>query len=212
MSILSLAALNKKRRKPVNFRRYAGALERTRTSTPKGHRPSTYRVCQFRHQGNYHHYTRMWRGRQAGFNHLATSTFRNNTPPARGDLSFRSGAISAIMQCVTIIRPAYRCKATHEPPAGRVIGVLSREGGNMSKILSPKAWYLVGIGAVALVADGARRLVKRRRQMETAQPAPIQPEQVIPVTDYTPPSGGRASTKPAPAATRADDLTAIKGI
>lgn len=82
----------------------------------------------------------------------------------------------------------------------------------MSKILSPKAWYLVGIGAVALVADGARRLVKRRRQMETAQPAPIQPEQVIPVTDYTPPSGGRASTKPAPAATRADDLTAIKGI
>jgi len=82
----------------------------------------------------------------------------------------------------------------------------------MSKILSPKAWYLVGIGAVALVADGARRLVKRRRQMETAQPAPNQPEQVIPVTDYTPPSGGRASTKPAPAATRADDLTAIKGI
>ncbi len=27
------------------------ALERTRTSTPKRHRPSTYRVYQFRHQG-----------------------------------------------------------------------------------------------------------------------------------------------------------------
>lgn len=83
----------------------------------------------------------------------------------------------------------------------------------MSKILSPKAWYLVGIGAVALVADGARRLVKRRRQMEMAHPAPIQPEHVIPVIDNTPPpTGGRASTKPAPEVARADDLTAIKGI
>lgn len=34
----------------------------------------------------------------------------------------------------------------------------------MSKIFSPKAWYLVAIGGVALVADGARRLVKKRRQ------------------------------------------------
>lgn len=34
----------------------------------------------------------------------------------------------------------------------------------MSKILSPKAWYLVAIGAAALMADGARRLIKKRRQ------------------------------------------------
>ena len=33
----------------------------------------------------------------------------------------------------------------------------------MSKILNPKAWYLVGAGAVAVVADGARRLIRRRR-------------------------------------------------
>ena len=33
----------------------------------------------------------------------------------------------------------------------------------MSKILNPKAWYLVGAGAVAVVAGGARRLIRRRR-------------------------------------------------
>lgn len=34
----------------------------------------------------------------------------------------------------------------------------------MSKMMRPKTWYLLGIGAAALVVDGARRLVKRRRQ------------------------------------------------
>ena len=34
---------------------------------------------------------------------------------------------------------------------------------HMPKILNPKAWYLAGAGAVALVAEGARRLVRRRR-------------------------------------------------
>jgi large subunit ribosomal protein L21 len=33
----------------------------------------------------------------------------------------------------------------------------------MSKITNPKAWYLLGAGAVALAADGARRLLRRRR-------------------------------------------------
>lgn len=33
----------------------------------------------------------------------------------------------------------------------------------MSKLLSPKVWYLVGIGAAALTVDAARRMVKRRR-------------------------------------------------
>jgi len=32
-----------------------------------------------------------------------------------------------------------------------------------SKLFSPKAWYLVGAGAVALVAGGARQLLRRRR-------------------------------------------------
>ena len=33
----------------------------------------------------------------------------------------------------------------------------------MSKITNPKAWYLLGAGAVALAADGARRLLRGRR-------------------------------------------------
>ena len=33
----------------------------------------------------------------------------------------------------------------------------------MSKITNPKAWYLLGAGAVALAADSARRLLRRRR-------------------------------------------------
>ncbi len=33
----------------------------------------------------------------------------------------------------------------------------------MSKITNPKAWYLLGAGAVALAADGARRLLRRQR-------------------------------------------------
>jgi predicted flap endonuclease-1-like 5' DNA nuclease len=33
----------------------------------------------------------------------------------------------------------------------------------MAKITNPKAWYLLGAGAVALAADGARRLLRRRR-------------------------------------------------
>jgi predicted flap endonuclease-1-like 5' DNA nuclease len=48
----------------------------------------------------------------------------------------------------------------------------------MSKILSPKAWYLVGIGAAAVAFDATRRLLKRRRQpvesveVGEARPAP----------------------------------------
>lgn len=42
----------------------------------------------------------------------------------------------------------------------------------MSKILSPKAWYLVAIGAAALMADGARRLIKSAGK----RPSPLWPQ------------------------------------
>lgn len=34
----------------------------------------------------------------------------------------------------------------------------------MAKLLNPKVWYLVGVGAAALAVDGVRRVIKRRRQ------------------------------------------------
>lgn len=90
----------------------------------------------------------------------------------------------------------------------------------MSKLLSPKAWYLVGIGAVALTLDGARRWIKRRRlaaeripaasteipitRFETPKPAPIVPPSPI-ITPKPQPVPDRAASPP-------DDLTTIKGI
>jgi predicted flap endonuclease-1-like 5' DNA nuclease len=43
----------------------------------------------------------------------------------------------------------------------------------MSKYLNPKWWYLAGVGAAALAAEGARRLLRRRRRGE-----PVIPEDV----------------------------------
>ncbi len=42
-----------------------------------------------------------------------------------------------------------------------------------NKILNPKAWYLLAVGAAALAVDGTRRIIKRRRQGE-----PVIPEEV----------------------------------
>ncbi len=94
-----------------------------------------------------------------------------------------------------------------------------------SRLLSPKAWYLVVAGGVALAADGVRRLLRRRK---AAQSPVIQPErgQSITITDERPPAvtarpaapvaapPSSASPKPTKAAKAAtpDDLTAIKGI
>lgn len=57
-----------------------------------------------------------------------------------------------------------------------------KEEVTMSKLLNPKAWYLVGAGALAVAADGARRLVRRRRKGQaeattetTAKVAPAEP-------------------------------------
>ncbi len=92
-----------------------------------------------------------------------------------------------------------------------------------SRLLSPKAWYLVVAGGVALAADGVRRLLRRRK---AAQSPVFQPErgQSITITDERPPTvtarpaapvdappSSANAPKPAKAATP-DDLTAIKGI
>lgn len=85
-----------------------------------------------------------------------------------------------------------------------------------SKILSPKAWYLVAAGGVALAADGTRRLIRRRRTGKTAPDSRYQASESIPVTDDRPaeaPLRAAASPQvPTAAKAAADDLTAIKGI
>ena len=75
----------------------------------------------------------------------------------------------------------------------------------MSKILNPKAWYLVGAGAVALAADGARRLIKRRRAEGAAgyrsAEIPMEAEAKAPTTEAvvtaTPTAEAQAKTKKA---------------
>jgi large subunit ribosomal protein L21 len=75
-----------------------------------------------------------------------------------------------------------------------------------TKILNPKAWYLVGAGAVALAADGARRLIRRRRADGAAgyrsADVAVETEAKTPVAEPV----TRAATL------AADDLTEIKGI
>jgi large subunit ribosomal protein L21 len=91
-----------------------------------------------------------------------------------------------------------------------------------SKIVSPKAWYLVAAGGVALTADGVRRLLRRRQQQSAALASHDQPSEYIPVTDQRasePAQTATTSSKPAtgkkaPAGSKptTDNLTAIKGI
>jgi predicted flap endonuclease-1-like 5' DNA nuclease len=96
----------------------------------------------------------------------------------------------------------------------------------MSKILSPKAWYLVGIGAAALALDAGRRWVtKRRREAEQAVDhgteipmmayEPPKPEPVVKPTEAPKPDATVMPTR-TPASkkevAKPDDLTAIKGI
>jgi large subunit ribosomal protein L21 len=78
----------------------------------------------------------------------------------------------------------------------------------MSKITNPKAWYLVGVGVMAVGLDGARRLIRRRRRGvvagEAAQ-AGTAPAAVL--------KSVQVDKGPSPEqATAADDLTTIKGI
>ena len=78
----------------------------------------------------------------------------------------------------------------------------------MSKLLNPKAWYLVGAGAVALAADGARRLVRRRRRSDgdagyRSADVPLEGEAAAktpaaePVVTTAPPAAAKAKTKKA---------------
>lgn len=76
-----------------------------------------------------------------------------------------------------------------------------------TKILNPKAWYLVGAGAVALAADGARRLLRRRRSDGAAG---YRSADVVAETEAKTPVAEPAT--PAAATLAADDLTEIKGI
>ncbi len=75
-----------------------------------------------------------------------------------------------------------------------------------TKILNPKAWYLVGAGAVALAADGTRRLLRRRRSDGAAgyRSAGVAIETEAPAAE--------PATRAAEATLAADDLTEIKGI
>lgn len=88
----------------------------------------------------------------------------------------------------------------------------------MSKVLSPKAWYLVGIGAAALEADGTRRLIKKRRDsraQEAAMPdKPAEPATVLQPAASSETMAQAAETRAISAtqASVADDLTEIKGI
>lgn len=78
----------------------------------------------------------------------------------------------------------------------------------MSKILSPKAWYLVGVGAAALVADGARRIIKRRRADSAGGgSAGFGPAEVVESAAAATPAPEKATRKAG-----ADDLTELKGI
>ena len=106
-----------------------------------------------------------------------------------------------------------------------------------SKILNPKAWYLVGAGAAALAADGARRLLRRRRADGAAGyrsagvsvdgEATAKTPAAEPVVTSAPTAEAKAKTrkaveekgqqaaartKAAEATLAADDLTEIKGI
>jgi large subunit ribosomal protein L21 len=103
----------------------------------------------------------------------------------------------------------------------------------MSKLLNPKAWYLVGAGAVALAADGARRIIKRRRSgagqsgAKMATTAPVVTatptaeaqakttkavETVAQETAAAKSASAAAAKRQAKATLAADDLTELKGI
>lgn len=100
----------------------------------------------------------------------------------------------------------------------------------MSKLLNPKVWYLVGIGAAALALDAGRRWVTKRRR-EAEQPTyhtvdhgteipmmSFEPVRTMPVSKTHPvpqsvatPKATRTAAAEKKAA-RPDDLTVIKGI
>ncbi len=77
----------------------------------------------------------------------------------------------------------------------------------MSKITNPKAWYLLGAGAVALAADGARRLLRRRRadgsagyrsaEVPMEADAPAKVATTAPVVTSAPTAEAQAKTKKA---------------
>jgi predicted flap endonuclease-1-like 5' DNA nuclease len=98
----------------------------------------------------------------------------------------------------------------------------------MAKRMSPRVWYLVGIGAVAFAVDRARRLLDRRRGSDplddvvsgamageeaTVPPFPVESEAVSPILTGQDVAVDRESAEyPVAGAPSTDDLTTIKGV
>lgn len=95
----------------------------------------------------------------------------------------------------------------------------------MSRMMSPKIWYLVGIGAAALAIDGLRRWVKQQRLAAESVPVSLRsPDGYLHLNRSTLATDASISSvttelsiaepKPSPPAGKGgkDDLTGIKGI
>jgi predicted flap endonuclease-1-like 5' DNA nuclease len=90
---------------------------------------------------------------------------------------------------------------------------------DMAKRMSPRVWYLVGIGAAAFVMDRARRLLSRRRNSgdmlddeATVAPSPTESEAVVPIMTGKSAAVIQKSAEDPPGGASSDDLTRIKGI
>jgi predicted flap endonuclease-1-like 5' DNA nuclease len=89
----------------------------------------------------------------------------------------------------------------------------------MAKRMSPRVWYLVGIGAAAFAMDRARRLLNRRRNSgdrlddeATVAPSPTKSEAVVPIMTGKSEAIIQKSAEDPSSRASSDDLTRIKGI
>lgn len=93
----------------------------------------------------------------------------------------------------------------------------------MSRLLNPRMWYLVGLGALALTLDAGMKRLRERRAVGTEngrrEPVIIESATMETAAPPTPPVAAQRATRPAGASSApgeatatADDLTAIKGI
>jgi predicted flap endonuclease-1-like 5' DNA nuclease len=90
---------------------------------------------------------------------------------------------------------------------------------DMAKRMSPRVWYLVGIGAAAFAVDRARRLLNRRRdsgtlpdEVATVAPLPAESEAVVPIMAGESAAIVQKSAEESPDGASPDDFTQIRGI